>query len=295
MTSSLKTPPSSSPSTTLPGLTKLTPVRMPGVTAKQRHWKGIRFCLEIPIHGVAIMLGFLLKRFRTPERMEHGLVIVLPGIEGQSFLNHNVVRGLDAAGYCGAIRIFDWTTRLYPLFLVHLRSRMLHRRAIRKLRQQIVDYCRDYPGRPISLIGHSGGAGIVSLTLRELPDDCQVDHVVLLAAALSPGFNLASSLKHVKHRLWSFYSPYDIAFLALGTVVCGTIDGRWTVSGGNCGFHLPDDVTDEDRALYAERLRQVRFQSDMVRSYNLGEHLGWTSSVFVAEWIAPLLNSPPNG
>ena len=266
------------------------PVRVPGVGTPQRCWRGIRSTLEMLVLGVAVVLGWLLKSFRTRERLEHGLVLVLPGIEGQSCLNHNIVRGLGDAGVPGCIRIFDWTTRLIVLFLVHLRWRKLHQRGVQNLIQQIRDYRRDYPGRPIYLIGHSGGAAILVLALQELPEDCQVDRAILLAGALSADFNLAPALRRVKRGIWSFHSSLDLFYLGLGTLVFGTLDGPRVVSGGCHGFRLPPNASEEDKALYAERLHQVPFSRKMIPSFNLGGHLGCTNRVFVAEWVAPLID-----
>src|SRR5262245_33287304 len=121
MSSSLDTPTAVRISDMSNGETVRLPVRVPGVSPVRRTLRGIRSILEMFVLAAAVVLGWLLRPFRTRERMENGLVIVLPGIEGQSCLNHNIVRGLGDAGVPAAMRIFDWTTRLIVLFLVHLR------------------------------------------------------------------------------------------------------------------------------------------------------------------------------
>lgn len=292
MTSPLKTLPSSDALLATSTNPISLPVRVPGLSPVRRFLRALRSNLEMLVLYAAVFLGNLLRQFRTPERHEHGLVLVLPGIEGESFLNHNIVRGLADAGVPAALRIFDWTTRFVGFFLIHLRSTRLHKKAIGKLTQQIIDYRREYPEKPIYLIGHSGGAAIAALTVQQLPEECQVDGVILLAAALSPGFNFAPALRHVKRGLWSFHSHWDFIFLSIGTIACGTLDGRWTTSGGKVGFHVPDDASAEDKKLYAERLHQIPFCREMRESYNFGSHLSCTNRVFIAEWVAPLIDIP---
>ena len=61
------------------------------------------------VHPLGRFTGKLLHHLRTPERLQHGLVLVLPGIEGESCINHNIAHGLADGGVSSAIEIFDWT------------------------------------------------------------------------------------------------------------------------------------------------------------------------------------------
>jgi hypothetical protein len=64
------------------------------------------------------------KAWLEPERLERGYVIVLPGIEGRSFLNRGIAAGLSDAGVPYGIEIYDWTDG--PLWgIYNLRSRKL--------------------------------------------------------------------------------------------------------------------------------------------------------------------------
>ncbi|MCK4602784.1 MAG: hypothetical protein KAU28_09980, partial [Phycisphaerae bacterium] len=47
-------------------------------------------------------------KFMTEDRLEGGLVIILPGIEGESELNRNIRRGLVSAGVYRAMPIHSW-------------------------------------------------------------------------------------------------------------------------------------------------------------------------------------------
>jgi hypothetical protein len=44
----------------------------------------------------------------TTDRLENGLVIILPGIEGQSELNRDIRRGLVVAGVHRGLPIHSW-------------------------------------------------------------------------------------------------------------------------------------------------------------------------------------------
>ena len=48
------------------------------------------------------------SRYVTPERLDAGLVLILPGIEGESPFNRDVQRGLDEAGLPYALAIYRW-------------------------------------------------------------------------------------------------------------------------------------------------------------------------------------------
>ena len=189
-----------------------------------------------------------------------------------------------------AIEIHDWTTQVILLFLVHLRSGWWHQRSIKKLVDRIREYRQSHPGRPIYVVGHSGGGALLVYALQNLPQDCSITGAILLGPALSPRFNLAPALRHVEQGLWNFHSPLDCFFLGLGTLLCGTFDGQHTVSGGNTGFAIPEDASPDDHAQYETKLHQQPFRAEMLGSYNLGGHMGWTNQVFAAEWLAPILN-----
>ena len=64
--------------------------------------------------------------------------------------------------------IVDWTTGCFLLLLYHLLATGPNRRVARQIVDRVVEYRRQYPGRPVWLIGHSGGAGISLLTAELL-------------------------------------------------------------------------------------------------------------------------------
>ena len=63
-----------------------------------------------------------------PDRLAHGLAIVLPGIEGRGPLNWGIYHGLIDGGFPGAVVLWDWTTGMWPLLVFHLRAGQRNRR-----------------------------------------------------------------------------------------------------------------------------------------------------------------------
>ena len=258
----------------------------------------LRGCLSVV--GVVLFplgrfTGLFLRHQRTAERLDRGLVLVLPGIEGESCINHSVVRGLADGGVQSAIEIFEWTTGVFIFFAYHLRGRRRHVAQAERLARRVVDYRRSFPGRPVYLVGHSGGAAMIVLALERLPLDTTVTGAVLLQAAISPRYDLSAALARTELGIWSFYSVYDVFFLGIFTCLLGTVDGRHVPAAGMTGFRPPTQSSAEEQRLYAARLHQTAFRPHMCLAFNFGGHMGPTNRVFVAETIAPLLRGRADG
>jgi len=224
----------------------------------------------------------------TRERLEAGLVICLDGVGGWNRGPRWTRRGLSQGGIRQAIAIYHWSFGPISLFLADLLSYRSNRAKARRLAQAIVDYQNAAPGRPVTIIGHSGGCAIATWALEALPEGHQVERAFLLAPALWPGYNLAPALRAVRTRLHVMYSYTDLPLMALGTLVCGTMDRRHSVSAGLVGFRLPRDLSDEDGCAYA-KVRQVRWNLGLTRFGNMGDHMGWTWITFARTYLAPIL------
>ncbi|MBI3864267.1 MAG: hypothetical protein HY290_20480 [Planctomycetia bacterium] len=233
------------------------------------------------------------EEWLAPERAERGYAIVLPGVEGTSFHNISIARGLVDAEFPGAVEVRDWTTGHWPMFVYHLMALERNRREARAIAEQIVAYQDRYPGRPVSLVGHSGGAAMAVLVLESLPEDRRITQAVLLAAAIAPDHDLTTALSRTDRGITNFYSWGDVPHLVAGTLTLGTVDRKHTVSAGAGGFVVPTDVSAAGRELYATRLQQVPYRLEMVKSFNAGGHIGSTNRKFVTEWVAPRLAHSP--
>lgn len=250
--------------------------------------KAIGFALAAIVGGMLPGCSYF-QNLDSADRAGRGITFVLPGIEGKSYFNSNIAQGLANGGVDTTIEVYDWTTGWLPLALYHLRGSERNREQAQKLAARIVEYQNSHPGLPVNLVGHSGGGAMSLLTLEELPADHKVNCVVLLAAAISPDYDLRPVLPKTDQGVWNYHSLGDGFYLVAGTTAAGTVDGKHMPSAGALGFKLPENLTDSERALFASKLHQVPYQPEMLLSGNYSGHLGPTMPNFVATHIAPLL------
>ena len=221
----------------------------------------------------------------TEERLERGLVIVLTGIEGRSVFNEEICRGLDEGGVDGAIELYDWTASpLLPLY--NLRAEARNRRKAGEIAQHIVLYQWDHPGRPVVLVGQSGGGAMTAWIVEALPTGAKVDGIVMLAPTLSPAYMLDIALKRSERGIVNFHSPWDWLFLRAGTTIYGTMDGYHTSSAGSVGYEVP--TSGPRKGVYA-KLLQVPWNAKMASAGHTGAHLTSGSASFVKKYVAPFV------
>ena len=222
------------------------------------------------------------QRYVSPDRLDRGLVIVLPGVEGTSVFNRAICDGLDEGGVNWAIELYDWTMWGGPFY--NLRNQARNRRKGRELADRIVRYRRERPKRPVVLVGQSGGGAIAVWAAEALPTGTVVEGVVLLAAALSPRHGLEPALRKSRRGIVSFYSPRD--WVLLGTVLAGTMDGDFATSAGRVGFQIPEA---NDRADAYRRLFQIAWNEKMAEAGHSGGHLTSGAAAFVSTYVAPFV------
>ncbi len=220
-------------------------------------------------------------------RLDRGLVIVLPGIEGRSPLNEAICDGLVDGGVRWAVDLVDWTSPVPMNYLVNLRDETRNRRRAEDIAHRIVRYRMAYPGRPVMLIGQSSGGGMAAWVAEALPADERIDGIVMLAASLSPGYRLDAALARCDRGIISFYSERDWFLLGVGTTISGTMDGEHTSSAGRVGFYPP--TREPAATLYGRKLFQVAWQPAMAGTGNTGIHLTSGARAFVAQYVAPFV------
>jgi hypothetical protein len=211
------------------------------------------------------------------------LLLHLPGISGYLGCDRRLIAGLKQGGVAGKIQVYDWTDHDPGLHALHAYDR--NRAEAQRVADMIVAHLKVDPASPIYLTAHSGGCGIAVWALEKLPADAQVDTVLLLAPALSPGYDLSGALRHVRNRVYAFTSINDTVVLGAGTRMFGTIDGVRGDAAGLGGFVIPPGA---DPLLY-EKLIGRPYETGWTQYDNWGEHIGALSRPFAAAVLAPLL------
>lgn len=175
--------------------------------------------------------------YMSPQRKDNGLVIILPGIEGRSGFNANIRRGIVDSGLDYAVTIYSWG-RPVPLVgpLMNQMDVLGNRLAGNRLADYIEEYQNAHPGKPVWIIGHSGGGGIAIFAAEGLEAGHQVDGLILLSASISKDYPLGPALQKVRGPIVNFYNPDDGALLGLGTTITSNVDGRRGPSAGLKGF-----------------------------------------------------------
>lgn len=203
------------------------------------------------------------------------VLIHCPGIAGEMPIDRRLVRGLIQGGIAKKAEIFDWTGP-YRGFLAL--GKLDHNKQQAKiLSDKIAAIYRQDPRTPIILTSHSGGTGIAVWALEQLPADVKVDRLLMLASALSPGYDLKRALSHVG-RAVSLYSEYDDVVLGTGTRTFGTIDRVKTRAAGLVGFE----------GVYAN-LEQIPYDPAWIKIGNPGDHIGAMDDQFAEQVLSPLL------
>lgn len=180
------------------------------------------------------------SRYTTPERVDEGLVIILPGIEGESGANRDIREGLFKANIPYALVIYRWGSKLPGLggMLVNQTNVSRDRSAAEELAQQIAQYQTNHPGKPVFIIGHSAGGGIAVFTLDALSrtsGGVPIEGAFLLSASISANYNLSTALSMTRRGIVNISNLND-NLLNGGTATFGNVDGGHGDSAGRTGF-----------------------------------------------------------
>ena len=215
---------------------------------------------------------------------DRGLIIVLPGIDGQAGHNERACKAIASSTTGMAVELFDWTMPL--CLLTNQRDEGRNRRMARGLADRIVAYRVSHPGGAVFLVGHSGGTAVAVWAAEALPDGQQIDGIVLLASSLSPGYDLSKALRQTRGGIVSFRSERDSALLGAGTTLFGTMDGKHTEAAGKVGFSVPE--SGQAGGAY-QGFSEIRWNSGMARTGHDGGHFGCLSARFVSSYVVPLV------
>lgn len=212
----------------------------------------------------------------TNPKEEFGKVYYLDGAGNWGFGVADVPAGLEAAGYKGDVEVFIWTSSFQPAIdQVNLLPNKLRAGL---LSENIKGYGRREPGKPVHIIALSAGTGIAVWALEGLPEGVMIDNLVLLGSSLSYNYDISKALRHIKGKVYVFYSGHD-EVLTTAVRALGTVDRTNEDSAGLVGLRPPGGGQD--------KIVNVRWSSRYSRYGWTGAHTDGTSRPFVQQVIAP--------
>jgi len=237
------------------------------------------------------MLGLTEARKFNSAQVAEGMTFVLPGIESESIFTYGICDGLVSGGLRGAVRVFNWGLPFPGGYLGNLTRLDRNRRRGADLAREIIEYQDRFPGRPVHVVAHSGGCGVALFAVEALPEDRAVDSVVLLAAAISPTYDLRRALSRVRRGVLNSHSGRDWFILGLGTRFFGTTDRQFCDAAGLKGFAKPENMDAAGHKLYDEKLTQISWCEDLVAYNHWGGHITSASEEYLENRITPWINN----
>lgn len=206
-----------------------------------------------------------------------GLVLIFPGVVNVRSQMANLAEMVNARHPGLLARVQPWGPPLR--WIRNLTDVEANRRCASELAGEIAAYRRSEPEAIIDLVGYSGGGGFAALVVEALPDDVQIDRLVLVAAALSRSYPFeAAILPHVREFVVCYSSPLDVQ-VGIGTRVLGNVDGARSPSIGAVG-----------PAKRHPRVIHVRWEAHMCRQLHFGNHLSYLSTAWQRKYLAPALD-----
>ena len=255
---------------------------------------------RIIINVIAAILASSLcggcANFTLQQGADRGLIVVLPGVQGPDRLTSNIRHGLLDSGVSRAVVVQPWGKRI-PLANVVLNQVDFVgvRVDASAIANGIIDYQKAYPGRPVHIVGHSGGGALAVFVAESLASkNAQpIDGLVLLSASISSGYDLTKALGMCRTGILNCYNPSDVALLGVGTAILGNLDGGHGPSAGRSGFYPPDPASASAARVAAyQRLTQHTVVSGGAA------HFASTSPDFVADvpaaWIKRSSEASPS-
>jgi pimeloyl-ACP methyl ester carboxylesterase len=224
------------------------------------------------------------------ERMQNGYLYYLDGAGGGTAEKNwagGVKEGLLAAGFPGAGEMLSWETGK-GLMADQDASVAYKRSKARELAGQMKQHASAYPGTPLNLLGFSAGTAVAIFALEELPEEVQVDHVVLLGTSISEDYDLTKALERVKGKVVMYTSTHD-RMLGVLMPFSGTADRIYHDPGAGIeGFALPLGATSKTRDLYASKLLTIPWTKSLKEDGDRGHHFDNVKAAFIRDHVAPL-------
>lgn len=213
------------------------------------------------------------------DEAERGLVRMYPGSFNTSSEMIGFYYGLQEDGIDQAVEVVKWASFLdHMIDPVGAQVRIAESAAQEALR--LAAYKQAHPGRPVTLLGYSGGCWFATRVAEHMPPEVQVDRIILLSAAFDRSYDMTRALAGTRLEIVNFWSPKD----------------QFTINVRDL-FNLADSTRAEPAATFGldhqdPRLIQITYNPAWAELGHYGEHtdyvllVGWIAK-FVAPWVAP--------
>ncbi|MCK4342728.1 MAG: hypothetical protein KAY37_13505 [Phycisphaerae bacterium] len=209
------------------------------------------------------------------EKAKYGITFYCPGAGNVDLGDAGVREGLEQAGYRGQVSRLTWSVSFNVA--IDQTVQPIARLGAKRLAGYIQDYINQYPGREVNVVGLSAGSGVAIWALEALRPKYKVNNVVLLGSSLSENYDVSKALRHVKGKIYCYYSPNDAVLTQLMKLAC-TIDGKFGAEGaGAVGLHPPRG---------ADRVVNIRWRPEFERYGYSGGHMDSTSPAFVRRYVS---------
>jgi pimeloyl-ACP methyl ester carboxylesterase len=232
---------------------------------------------RVLVLGWAVALGSPLVGCVAPPASQAGRVFTfyVPGA-GLDLGDRTTRAGLERAGYAGVLLTAGWSYTLNPA--IDQTLRFFARHGSRRLASEIKAVLDAHPDAEINIIAMSAGTAVAAWALEGLEQGYCVNNVVFMASSLDYRYDVSAAMRHVKGRLYNYYSAADLILIALMRPF-GTIDGHFIVpAAGEIGLQIPRNCP--------ERVVNVHWRREFTRYGYFGGHFSVTSPGFVAAVIA---------
>ena len=197
----------------------------------------------------------------------------VPGISGQQRLDDRFLANLAPAIHAAEVKFFDWPGKSHAGLNSLLNFDRARQRAT-DFAAELTEFSEAHPRDHIILTCHSGGAGLTAWALEQVPQTVRVSQWILIAPALSPGYDLTCALARVDHAV-AYVSKFDTV-LGPGTRNFGTIDRVRTDAAGRVGF-----------ARAYPNLVEIPYDQSFMKFDHPGDHIGALFPRFATQVIAP--------
>lgn len=205
----------------------------------------------------------------------YGITFYCPGVANVDMGDAGLREGLARAGYRGEVARLTWSLTFNPI--IDQTVQPIARLGAARLARFIQEYLDQYPNGEVNVVGLSAGTGVTIWALEALRPEYKVNNVVLLASSLSADYDVSKALKHVKGRIYNYYSPHDAVLTRLMKVAC-TIDGKVGADvAGAVGLRPPGGT---------DRVVNIAWRPEFERYGYSGGHADSTSPAFVQAYIS---------